>query len=439
MASTDDDASATPSIRSSSSFGSVQSAFSTDLRAADLVFLGNEHCRAQYTVSDGSGRSRGIICGRPVTAGMRDCSCVTHRGKGISRRPIGYYIRRKLKRGNALVAEDADPIPQSAYDDLLKTEAAEALARRNELDAAALELANIALGGADGEDSTQLHRPRVGIDTAANTYHSASNTEPSSAGNPAASQPGVAPPSQGPSSDYNAPPPINQSNTGGDTLFFLGHERSDGRRTYSNSEVEEARLRCHGWNVVAAFATLPETISWVTDNRAAAAAAGAPASATVTAAPPGPTEPTRLYLGHERADGRRSYSHSAAEEECLCRNGWNVVAFFNTLQEALEWVARGSRDSTGGGGNRGDGGDSTHKSEVSSPKKSKPSKKSSRHNTSHRKSSSSSRHRNYDTSQSGSSTNSSATSASDNSSSASTSSTSISDRKKTPPLLPPSS
>jgi hypothetical protein len=57
-------------IRSSSSFVSVQLAYSADLRAADLVYFGDEHCRAQYTVADGSGRRRDIIRGRPATAGM---------------------------------------------------------------------------------------------------------------------------------------------------------------------------------------------------------------------------------------------------------------------------------------------------------------------------------------------------------------------------------
>jgi hypothetical protein len=88
----------------------VQSAYSTDLGSTDLVYLGDEHCRVPYTVPDGTGRRRGIICGRPVTKGDLDCHCVTHQSVNMPRRPPGYYIRRQLKRGSALVAEDADPL-----------------------------------------------------------------------------------------------------------------------------------------------------------------------------------------------------------------------------------------------------------------------------------------------------------------------------------------
>jgi hypothetical protein len=129
----------------------------------------------------------------------------------MSRHPPGLFVRRKLKRGSALVAEDADPIPQSAYDELLEAEAAAAHASRNELHAAALGLASLALGGADEDGASQPSRPPVGINTAANTaantYHSTGNTEPSSSSTPASFQPGEAPPSPALPSNCTAPSP----------------------------------------------------------------------------------------------------------------------------------------------------------------------------------------------------------------------------------------
>lgn len=402
MSASNDDDSTAASVRTSSSFGSVHTGGSIDLTSADLIYLGEEHCRTRYTVSKGDGGRAGIICGRTVTPGHLDCDCTTHRSVNMNRRPPGYYIRRTLKRGSALVAEDADPIPKAAYEELLETEATEAAARQADLAAAAAALAGVAIGGTAANEQPN-NRPRVGIDTAANTYHSAGSAPPQRPAPPAGSG-STANSNQGDrqrdpdgGGRGEAPPP----STGQNQVCYLGHERADGKRTYSNSEKEEARLRRNGWNVVAAFDTLAAALLWVSQTSSGpAATAAAPAFPAAA-----PTEPTRLYLGHEKADGRRSYSHTAGEEERLCRNGWNVVAFFDTKQEALRWVSQARPKAPGnGGGNGGDGGDDdgggggsakpssgSSKDSERKPKHKKSSHKSSK--DSQRKSSSSSKHR----------------------------------------------
>ena len=331
---------------------SIATAGGDDLTTADFVYLGDGQCRFPYQVKGAGGSKIPIICGRPVRPGSISCACTTHQSRTATRRPTGYYRRRVFRRGNAVIAEDNEPLSEEGYAALCAMEEEERMA---DLAAAAENLQMDKFAASDEEEEGGN---RVTIDTAANTVHAPTETEP-----------------RGEMEEPARP-------TVAGARRYLGHEKIDGRRSYSKNDGEEARLCKHGLNVVTFFYNLEECLEWVDQGTQ-----GKRAKPPATPNRPAPaTESPRLYLGHENKDGRRSYSHSAGEEERLCKEGWNVVAAFETLPEVLTWVRKA--DPVGrtvgvaaAGGSGGGGGDSVS-STSSQPKKKKKSKKSSRHHKS---------------------------------------------------------
>lgn len=45
-----------------------------------------------------------------------------------------------------------------------------------------------------------------------------------------------------------------------------------------------------------------------------------------------------LFVGHERADGKRAYSRTPENEERMCRHGWNSVALFDSMDKLNAWL-----------------------------------------------------------------------------------------------------
>ena len=123
---------------------------------------------------------------------------------------------------------------------------------------AAAERFNTAAPDDTSEGETRA-APRVQIVTAANTVHHTSARENAQGTRSNSSFPQVV-------RVAAAPPQLKGTiPTQGEPYRFQGHERADGSKSYSriNDQVEEARLRKCGWNVVRLFRMLEEVVPWL--------------------------------------------------------------------------------------------------------------------------------------------------------------------------------
>ena len=90
--------------------------------------------------------------------------------------------------------------------------------------------------------------------------------------------------------------------------------------------------------------------------------------------------------GHERKDKARSVAVSVVDRDRLCRHGWNLMAIFDSLDEAKAWLKEDrSAVAAKGGSGKGKGGDddpdSSSSSSSSSDDDSEPRKPSSKKST----------------------------------------------------------
>lgn len=215
------------------------------MSTADFVRLGASQGRLIYPVKTKTGEKTMAICGRAIWPGFtHGCECSTHQDENGVRCPPGLYRKFPLRRGTIVNGVNSDPIPTEVYEELCDEEHAERMAELN----AVAERFNTAAPEETSEGETRAV-PRVQIETAANTVHRTSARENAQGTRSNSSSPQVV--------RVTAAPPQLKGTipTQGEPYRFQGHERADGSRSYSriDDQVEEARLRKHGWNVVRLF------------------------------------------------------------------------------------------------------------------------------------------------------------------------------------------